>query len=103
MPCPPLVAPWSTVHERHISKFSPVPLISHHPYYPAGIAMKLRLICVSLRAVGPTGNVCVMASLRALSKRMRIRRRRPCRQAPAGNPEPPFNPRGFCCFRRHPY
>lgn len=103
MPDPPLVATWSTVHERHIYKLSPVPLISRQPYFPAGIAMKLGLICVSLRGVGPTGDVCVMASLRALSKQMRIQRRRPCRQAPAGSPEPPFNPRCFCCLRRHPY
>lgn len=40
---------------------SSVPLISRRPYFPAGIAIKLGLICVSLRAVGPMGNVCVMA------------------------------------------
>lgn len=62
-----------------------------------GIVGRLGLIYVSRCVVSPIGNVCVMASLRALSKQMRIRRsRRPvralCRQAPAGSPDPPFNP-----------
>lgn len=54
---------------------------------------KLRLIYGSRCVVIPIGNVCVMASIWALSKQMRIQRsRRPvwtlCRQAPAGNVQP---------------
>lgn len=65
-----------------------------------GLREKLRLIYGSRCVVIPIGNVCVMASLLALSEQMRIQRsRRPvwtlCRQAPAGSAKPPFNPCRF--------
>lgn len=72
-----------------------------------GLSEKLGLIYVSGCAVSPIGNVCVMASLRALSRRMRIGRSRwpaqtLCRQAPAGKPEPSFNPPPVCHFHQVP-
>lgn len=72
-----------------------------------GLSEKLGLIYVSRCAVSPIGNVCVMASLRGLSRRMRIGRSRwpvqtLCRQASAGNPEPSFNPPPVCHFHQVP-
>lgn len=80
------------------SPLFPLPPIFSLTYiFLQGLRGKLRLIYVSRCAVSPIGNVCVMASLRVLSRLMRIQRsRRPawtlCRQAPAGSPKPPFNP-----------
>lgn len=64
---------------------------------------ELRLICGSCCVVSPTGYVCVMASIWALSKQMRIRRARlsvwtVCRRAPAGKAKPQFNPCSFFLF-----
>lgn len=54
--------------------------VLHRLFSPRHISyrdcVKLRLIYTSCCVVSPIGNVCVMASIRELSKRMRIRRQR---------------------------
>ena len=96
-----VVSQWNSIFQVSLCVF-------HPPYLPLSSSRhiscrdcgKLRLIYGSRCAVSPIGDVCVMASIWALSKQMRIQRSwQPewtlCRQAPAGSTEPPFNPCRF--------